>query len=289
MVIEMGYLHGLALGFAYCFLCVGCSLAEPPQRPEYEGIKAPIYDYVEGWYDKDVTRMEHGLHQDLAKRHMNPEATDGLDKLDLPQLVELVPLYGGVNGDERKIDIEVLDVDGDIASAKVVSNDYVDYMQLGRVGDRWQIINVLWRFVSDNTPDGPWVRDDLIKKPVYDYVEGWYDKDAARMRAGLHPALAKRNLNPEAPSGVDQMDLPQLVELLPQYGGQGSDQRRIDITLLDVAHDMASAKVISNAYVDYLQLGYWNDQWWVVNVLWKFSDGTESQAAPSPRTRARRF
>jgi hypothetical protein len=46
----------------------------------------------------------------------------------------------------------------------------------------------------------------------------------------------------------------------------------IDISILDVDHDMAAVKVVSNAYVDYLELGYWNDQWWIVNVLWRFRD-----------------
>jgi hypothetical protein len=38
-----------------------------------------------------------------------------------------------------------LDIDNDIASVKVVSAEYIDYLQLGKVDGQWVIINILWR------------------------------------------------------------------------------------------------------------------------------------------------
>ncbi len=235
-------------------------------------IEAPIHDYVDGWYDKDAERMQHGLHPDLAKRHMNQGAPNGLEELDLATLLTLLPQYGGTTGDERRLDIDVQAIEGDIACAKVTSNDYVDYVALGRREDGWQIINTLWRFANDGSHADAGSDLGAVRKPVLDYVEGWYDKDTARMAAGLHPALAKRSMNPEAPQGIDHLDLPTLLGLVPQYGGQTGNERKEDITVLDVDHDMASVRVVSNNYVDLLHLGYWNDQWWVINVLWKFRD-----------------
>ena len=40
-----------------------------------------------------------------------------------------------------------------------------------------------------------------IRATVLDYVQGWYDGDAARMERALHPELAKRSSGPTPPQG----------------------------------------------------------------------------------------
>jgi hypothetical protein len=42
-------------------------------------------------------------------------------------------------------EVSVLDACGDIAVARVLSTDYVDYLHLARFGDRWQMLNFLWQ------------------------------------------------------------------------------------------------------------------------------------------------
>jgi hypothetical protein len=275
VVIEMSVPSGAELWLVCCLVFFGCTTvagARKASADENSAIEVPIRDYVQGWYDKDTDRMAKGLHPDLAKRHMNPEATNGVEQLDLAQLLKLTPQYGGVKGDERRMDIKILDVHGDIASAMVTSNDYVDYMHLGRRNGAWQVINALWRFREGRAPAAG--SCDAIDKPIHDYVEGWYDKDAERMAQGLHPDLTKRSMNPQDQNGVRKINLSQLLEIVPQYGGPGGDGRRIDITVLDVDQDMATVKVVSNLYVDYVQLGYWKGRWWVVNALWAFQGDT---------------
>ena len=40
-----------------------------------------------------------------------------------------------------------------------------------------------------------------IKKPALDYIEGWYEGDAARMESALHPELAKRMIFTDPKTG----------------------------------------------------------------------------------------
>lgn len=124
--------------------------------------------------------------------------------------------------------------------------------------------------MSERTPE----ERAAIVAPIVDYVEGWYDKDPVRMARGLHPALAKRHLDPASPDGVDQRDLAGLLEVVPRYGGARDDRRRLDVEILDVDVDIACARVTSNDYVDYLHLVKWNGRWWVINVLWKECEPT---------------
>jgi hypothetical protein len=44
----------------------------------------------------------------------------------------------------RRIDVRVVDVYGDIATAVVDSNVYREYLHLVRTEDGWRIVNALW-------------------------------------------------------------------------------------------------------------------------------------------------
>lgn len=110
-------------------------------------LEKPLHDYVEGWYDKDIDRLKRGLHPDLAKRSINSENPDKIDEFTRSSLMDVVPQYGGSNGDHRVLDIEWIDARQNIASAKVISNNFVDYVHLCRINDQWKIVNVLWAFL----------------------------------------------------------------------------------------------------------------------------------------------
>ncbi|MBN1498867.1 MAG: nuclear transport factor 2 family protein [Spirochaetes bacterium] len=237
---------------------------------DLDAIEKPIFDYVEGWYDKDPERMKKGLHPDLAKRSIDPAKSNGINKMDLPSLLSIVHQYGGQNAETRIIDIKILDVYQNIATAKVTTNDYIDYVQLGYMSNKWMIINVLWEFKTVKTRKLTSIEIKSLEKPILDYVEGWYDKDSKRMMQGLHKDLAKRSMNPEKPNGIEQYTLKSLLEILPIYGGQNGNDRIIDIKILDVSGNIASVKVTSNFFVDYIHLCYLVDQWWDLNVLWAF-------------------
>jgi hypothetical protein len=61
-----------------------------------------------------------------------------------------------------------------------------------------------------------------------------------------------------------------------QEGG-GSDapesEKTYEITVLDVFRHIATAKVLSHPYMDYLHLAKLNDRWLIVNVLWELRQG----------------
>ena len=110
-------------------------------------IRETVLDYIEGWYSGDAARMEQALHPDLAKRIVVEE--DG--RFQLQPLSALGLVQGTRSGwgtrtpeSQQKKDIEIFDVDGDMATVKLVARDWVDYMHLGRWNGRWVIINVLW-------------------------------------------------------------------------------------------------------------------------------------------------
>jgi len=113
---------------------------------------------------------------------------------------------------------------------------------------------------------------EAIKQTALDYIEGWYDGDAARMERALHPDLAKRIVRTQdGKSRLDHMGALALVQ--GTRGGFGTKtpqgKRQKDVTVLDVYQNAASVKVVASDWVDYLHLSRFNGRWVIVNVLWE--------------------
>ena len=109
---------------------------------EREAIVQTALDYFEGWFDGDVERMDRALHADLVKRRSGDE----LGVTTKERMLELTAAgEGAEDGEDRTLDVEVVEVHGDIATAIVRSAVYREYLHLVRTGDGWKIANALWR------------------------------------------------------------------------------------------------------------------------------------------------
>jgi hypothetical protein len=113
---------------------------------ERELITQTALDYFEGWFDGDVERMERALHPDLVKRSPGTRhgATLGITTKD--RMLELTAAgEGAEDGRDRRLEVEIEDIYGDIASVTVRSAVYHEYLHLVRTPDGWKIANALWR------------------------------------------------------------------------------------------------------------------------------------------------
>jgi hypothetical protein len=112
-----------------------------------------------------------------------------------------------------------------------------------------------------------------------DYIEGWYNADAERMRGSLHPDLVKRtlqhDLRREAWSLRQSTGAERLVELT--RAGGGSDLPVSDSTYsIDILHafrHIAVAAVLSHDFMDYLLLACLDGRWLIVDALWELLAG----------------
>lgn len=112
-----------------------------------------------------------------------------------------------------------------------------------------------------------------IRQTALDYIEGYYQGDAARMEGALHPELAKRivRTGPNGRSQLGQMSAMTLAQ--GTRAGSGREipaaERRADVRILDIYRNAASARIDAAGWVDYLHLARWNGRWVIVNVLWE--------------------
>ena len=117
-----------------------------------------------------------------------------------------------------------------------------------------------------------------IRQAALDYIEVYYTGDAARMERALHPDLAKRvvRTNPaNGRSALENMSAMTLV-LITRAMAQRPvppEERRAEVTILDVFGNAAAVRVDAAQWVDYLHLGKLNGEWRIVNVLWEMRPG----------------
>jgi hypothetical protein len=110
-------------------------------------IRATIADYIEGYYLCDAARMERSLHPHYLKHTISGSGGDLkiVDKTG-PEMVqevrrkkELAPVS------QRKDEITILVMDGDVASVKLVATHWTNYMTLLKQNGVWKIVAVVKR------------------------------------------------------------------------------------------------------------------------------------------------
>src|SRR5947208_719677 len=112
-----------------------------------------------------------------------------------------------------------------------------------------------------------------ITKTALDYIEGWYAGDAARMEHALHPELAKRMISTDPKTGRSQfnhMGAMTLVQRTRDGGGKKTppDRQLKEIKILDRYNNAAVVKIVASDWIDYLEMGKFNGDWKIIDVLW---------------------
>jgi hypothetical protein len=111
-------------------------------------IVGTIEDYFLGWYDADPERMRRALHPELAKRaHAGRDGQPpGIRSMTAAQMVDWTGAGEGRETDpeRRRLAIVVDEVYGSIATARVDSALFREYVHLARTSDGWRIVNTLY-------------------------------------------------------------------------------------------------------------------------------------------------
>jgi hypothetical protein len=117
---------------------------------EEAAIVATALDYFEGWFDGDAVRMDRALHPALAKRSFRQVDRNAAEMgtVTKEQMVAWTAEGEGKNEDpgDRRIEVDVVDLHGNIATVIVRSAVYREYLHLVRIDDGWKIVNALWHF-----------------------------------------------------------------------------------------------------------------------------------------------
>ncbi len=111
-----------------------------------------------------------------------------------------------------------------------------------------------------------------IHEAVEDYYGGWYEANPERISRSLHANLAKRAIKFDDTGKEYLLHLSKEVMVDATRQGEGSktplEKRHLTITILDRYEEIATVKVASDEYMEYIHLAKHNGQWLIVNVIY---------------------
>ena len=142
---------------------------------------------------------------------------------------------------------------------------------------KWPILLIILLFLfipklqADNTAEIA-----AIKETAFNYMDSWYQGDKKRMKMSLHKKLAKRSLQ-YFPGGKKDLRHTKRSEMVMYTGaGYGKELWRenlsIEVIVLDFCKNIASVKVITPDYYEYLHLAKMDDkenQWVIINAIYE--------------------
>lgn len=139
----------IVLGLALCplllFNAASSAQHKKSANDDSSAVRATVTNYIEAYYTGDSGRMERTLHPHYLKHVIDGSAP--MTEMTRGQIVEAIRSHGPADlpQAEKTEQVNVLDIAGDIASAKLVTPHWVDYMTLSKFDGQWKIVSVVQR------------------------------------------------------------------------------------------------------------------------------------------------
>lgn len=112
-------------------------------------------------------------------------------------------------------------------------------------------------------------KDDAsaVRATVTDYIEAYFTGNAPRMEQTLHPHYLKHMIHGDIP--MREKTGEQMVAEIRRNGPADlpSSQKNEQVTVLDIAGDIASAKLVTPGWTDYMTLSKMNGDWKILSVV----------------------
>jgi len=114
-----------------------------------------------------------------------------------------------------------------------------------------------------------------ITAVVRDYVDGYFDGDAERMRRALHPELVKRcrGIEGDDPDALETLSARDMIDATAE--GEGSSMnladRQVEIEITYLGGGIASVTCTCAVFVDLLHLIRMPEGWRIVNAAWRMA------------------
>jgi hypothetical protein len=124
------------------------------QTDDEKAIKECVMNYLEGWYSADSARMAKALSPELAKKGFVKRR--GSEELVIvPATYSQMVQWSGQKPDQLKespdlpLKVLIIEVGENIAMAKTITPDFIDYLQLAKMHGEWKIYHAVWEPPQD--------------------------------------------------------------------------------------------------------------------------------------------
>ncbi len=243
----------------------------PASELDKAAVRQAAYDYAEGYYEGAAHRMERAVDIVLNKRGLiaRPGSQPFLTPMNAEMLIEATRSGGGKNtpADARGLSFALLDIRETVASAKIFTAAFNDYLHLVKRGDTWKLVNVLWQPPSPQGAANAEADKAAVAQVFKDFFEAAPGGDVARVERLVHPEAAMRSVVPVAGGRLilREGNRESLVEQVRTRSVPPPPSPTV--TVLDVYDMIATAMVTTPTSVSYWHLAKQNGQWRLVNRL----------------------
>ncbi|HTS08473.1 MAG TPA: nuclear transport factor 2 family protein [Candidatus Eisenbacteria bacterium] len=135
----------LAVTLALFWAVVASAQTPNSSTDDSAAIRDTVTNYIEGYFTGDAARMERTLHPYYLKHIIHGDIS--MRERTGAQMMKEVRAIGvpDMPATHKTEQVTVLDVSGVIASAKLVTPEWTDYITLNKVDGRWEILSVVQR------------------------------------------------------------------------------------------------------------------------------------------------
>lgn len=107
-------------------------------------IKQAALDYIEGWFYKDVERVNNAVHFEFVKRNIHTrDSIDFLGTINKSRM-DYITLYHSDREYNLNTEVFILDAMPNIASVKVIFNECIEYLHVAKLNNKWKVVNNLF-------------------------------------------------------------------------------------------------------------------------------------------------
>jgi len=106
-------------------------------------VEATVRNYIEAYYTGDARRMQQTLHPHYLKHMIHGDIP--MREKTGAQMLRDISSSSSIPAADKTEQISVLEIAGNIASAKLVTPHWVDYMTLAKSDGEWKILSVVQR------------------------------------------------------------------------------------------------------------------------------------------------
>ena len=233
-------------------------------------IRQAVVDYCEGYYRRDPEQTARAYHPECVKRRF--VQAYGAWHLIVRTPASMVEL---ARNNEPAIDptyeIFIDDVADGIASARLYSDHWVDIVHLVKHRGHWRLFHVTFDDLPAEDAAVPEADREGVMQAALDYVEAWYTGDAERHARAYHDECIKRIY---APNGSVELVSPAAMYDYCVSGNTVLDDAEWTVEIDDIVGSVASVRIDSTLYVDYLHLAKARDKWGLFHITYCRKDMT---------------
>jgi len=231
---------------------------------DYLGVREAPFNYVASWYTGKKEQMAIALHPKLAKRQITSE--DNVSSVSYSWMLDATESCYGCrdNVKSAKKEISILHESESIATAKLLSEDFYDYLQLVKFDNNWKVLNVAWDYYSI-TAEGD---SESLIKVLETYTGGYNNSDSTQYANIFHKSYAgRRAVSHEDVHSVNKLQFLTLQANCSSYNFNND----FSYEILDLYKNIASVKISKGDSLEYLHVTFQKGQWYIINALRNFN------------------